>query len=236
MSKKKKNNPKGEPSPGGDAPLEPGASFGDFALGRPTDPEFETYAAQRDTASGYPVGEATPVPQKRGEDQPKYKAMEWKGFETEEEPEAVPFGQRGPREESEMDMTPMVDVTFLLLIFFMVTASFKLQKAIEQPPDLSEDPSDMVVDPQEQTEAIEIAIDENDNYTISSGESDPEEAIGKTDMWRKVALVRQNSPNSERIVIKANENCTHGAVVNAWDASADAGIAEITISVTAGDD
>lgn len=228
------NQPK-DPKRPGDESLPPGASQGEFSLGRPNDPEFENYAAQRDTASGYPVGEATPVQDgKKGEDQPKYKPMAWKGFETEEEPESVPFGQRGKREEAEMDMTPMVDVTFLLLIFFMVTASFKLQKAIEQPPDLSEDPSDIVMEPEEQTEAIEIEIDEDDNYLIISNETDQEEAIGKTDMWRKVRLVKENSPNAERIVIKANENCSHGAVVNAWDASADAGIGEITISVTGG--
>lgn len=228
------NQPK--PGKGGKSnPLPPGASLGDFALGRPTDPEFENYAAQRDTASGYPVGEATPVKDQGSEDHPKYKPMAWKGFETEDEPEAVTF-DKDAREEAEMDMTPMIDVTFLLLIFFMVTASFKLQKAIEQPPDLSEDPSDFVVEPEEQTEAIEIEIDENDNYFITSNETDAEEAVGKTDMWRKVKLVRNNSPNAERIVIKANENCSHGAVVNAWDASADAGIGEITISVTAGED
>ena len=33
-----------------------------------------------------------------------------------------------------MDMTPMVDVTFLLLIFFMVTAAFSLQRSLEIPP------------------------------------------------------------------------------------------------------
>ncbi len=32
-----------------------------------------------------------------------------------------------------MDLTPMVDVTFLLLIFFMITASFSLQKTLEFP-------------------------------------------------------------------------------------------------------
>ena len=40
---------------------------------------------------------------------------------------------KGKREEEEMDMTPMVDVTFLLLIFFMVTAAFSVQKVIEVP-------------------------------------------------------------------------------------------------------
>ena len=35
--------------------------------------------------------------------------------------------------EDDLDMTPMVDVTFLLLIFFMVTAAFSLQKSINVP-------------------------------------------------------------------------------------------------------
>ena len=55
--------------------------------------------------------------------------------------EPLPIGNKANREETEMDMTPMVDVTFLLLIFFMVTASFALQKAVELPPQQSEAPS-----------------------------------------------------------------------------------------------
>ncbi len=38
-----------------------------------------------------------------------------------------------PRSVPEADMTPMVDVTFLLLIFFMVTAAFTMQSAIVVP-------------------------------------------------------------------------------------------------------
>ncbi|HUG70447.1 MAG TPA: biopolymer transporter ExbD [Pirellulaceae bacterium] len=34
---------------------------------------------------------------------------------------------------SESDMTPMVDVTFLLLIFFMVTAAFAMQRSMVVP-------------------------------------------------------------------------------------------------------
>ena len=36
--------------------------------------------------------------------------------------------------DNEVDMTPMIDCVFLLLIFFLVTASFQLQKALEIPP------------------------------------------------------------------------------------------------------
>jgi hypothetical protein len=50
-----------------------------------------------------------------------------------------------PKTSQDMDMTPMVDVTFLLLIFFMVTASFSVQKSIQRPAQKAEDPSVNVV-------------------------------------------------------------------------------------------
>ncbi len=41
--------------------------------------------------------------------------------------------ERKFQSEDDLDMTPMVDVTFLLLIFFMITAAFSLQKSMEVP-------------------------------------------------------------------------------------------------------
>jgi biopolymer transport protein ExbD len=38
-----------------------------------------------------------------------------------------------PREEAEMDITPMIDCTFLLLIFFLVTSKMKSDVPIELP-------------------------------------------------------------------------------------------------------
>ena len=65
------------------------------------------------------------------------------------------------RKETEMDMTPMVDVTFLLLIFFMVTASFQLQKSIEMPRQQTDAPSTQAIeeDPEE-LDQVELQIDE----------------------------------------------------------------------------
>ena len=73
-----------------------------------------------------------------------YSQAGWKGFEEEEEdgdPAIVFGGRREVSEEDDLDMTPMVDVTFLLLIFFMVTASFTLQKSIEDAKAETDDPS-----------------------------------------------------------------------------------------------
>lgn len=228
MSKRKKLPPSGNEPAGGPS--------GAFDLGRPQDPSFQEMAAQPETASVALSGRFSEPTVKRpvGEGEQKFKPMTWKGFEEEEPIESLPFGKRAPREEAEMDMTPMVDVTFLLLIFFMVTASFKLQKAIQQQPDLSDDPSQVVTDPKDQTDAIEIYIDENDNFTLTSSDAGEELAAGKVEMWQKLARMKQDSPSVKRLLIKANENCSHGAVINAWDAGADAKIYEIAISVVSG--
>jgi biopolymer transport protein TolR len=41
--------------------------------------------------------------------------------------------KKPPREEAEMDITPMIDCTFLLLIFFVLTSKMDASKALELP-------------------------------------------------------------------------------------------------------
>ena len=94
---------------------------------------------------------------------------DWKGLASEEEigPE-VDFGKKGVVED-ELDMTPMVDVTFLLLIFFMVTASFTLQKSIAQPPVPDTLPSTNPVDePEDEDQYVEVIIDQFNTYQLTS--------------------------------------------------------------------
>lgn len=51
------------------------------------------------------------------------------------EPEAAPVLPRRPvRDTAEMDITPMIDITFLLLIFFLVASIPDPQKAVDLPP------------------------------------------------------------------------------------------------------
>ena len=72
---------------------------------------------------------------------------------------ASEFNFRRPRAEDDgLDMTPMVDVTFLLLIFFMITASFSLQKSLDMP---SADTSESVA----QQRTIE-ELEQDDDYLI----------------------------------------------------------------------
>ena len=70
--------------------------------------------------------------------------------------------------EAEMDMTPMCDVTFQLLIFFMVTAAFAMQKSIEIPKPKQDAPSTQVVakDPEEDPSFVTVYVDEFNTYRV----------------------------------------------------------------------
>jgi len=69
--------------------------------------------------------------------------------------------RRGRPEFEEMDLTPMVDVTFLLLIFFMITAAFDLQKSFEVSSAQSEESAveTIVEDADDSAVKVEIAAD-----------------------------------------------------------------------------
>jgi biopolymer transport protein ExbD len=68
----------------------------------------------------------------------------------------------------EMDLTPMVDVTFLLLIFFMITASFSMQKAFDVPPaNTKKGVSAVTIEPPE-TGAVRVEVDQ-DNVMFVEG-------------------------------------------------------------------
>jgi biopolymer transport protein ExbD len=53
---------------------------------------------------------------------------------TEEDDEGPVLPRRRQRADTEMDMTPMIDCTFLLLIFFVVSAKIEPDAAVHLPP------------------------------------------------------------------------------------------------------
>ncbi len=173
-----------------------------------------------------PEGQAAALLQPEDSD---YGQMAWKGFEEEEEdPDpTVSFSQKGEREEDELDMTPMVDVTFLLLIFFMVTASFTLQKSIEQPPANVEDPStNLIDDPEEEDDYVEIVIDQTNTYYVTSREEEQVECPSDREMRSRLRDAK-NLAGATRLIIRAHVDSKHGKLVTAWDAGIAAGMETI---------
>lgn len=120
-------------------------------------------------------------------------------------------------EESTIDITPMLDVVFIMLIFFIVTATFVKETGID------------VNRPDAQTAVLKekanilIAIDENNDIWIER---------------RKIDL-RQVRPNIERlhaenpqgsVVIQADKASKTETLIGVMDASRAAGVYNVAIA------
>lgn len=150
---------------------------------------------------------------------------------------AVHFRSKRSGAEEGLDLTPMVDVTFLLLIFFMVTASFQIQKSLEVPAPQSDAPSSQSQQdsPEEDPDTILVRVDSLNTFFVSCAAWERErEAANDQVLYREVRAARasnSSNPPSTLLVI-AHVNALHENVVAAIDAGADAGVNQIRVQST----
>jgi biopolymer transport protein ExbD len=125
---------------------------------------------------------------------------------------------RNDEDENEINLTPMLDVVFIMLIFFIVTATFIRETGLEaQRPDQSDRPT--VV---KEAGAILIIIDNNDDVWIDNRVVDAR-AI-------RPNIERMHAEDPERpVVIQADKNSTTQTLVSIMDASQQAGAYNISI-------
>lgn len=134
--------------------------------------------------------------------------------------EPLPIGNKAGRPETEMDMTPMVDVTFLLLIFFMVTASFSLQKALELPPQQSDAPSPITQEEEDEPmEMVTVQVDEYGGYFVLAADWE-REVVGKPSLVATLRDAKAGLSGEVRLAIECHEKAVLEALVDAMDAGA----------------
>ena len=140
-----------------------------------------------------------------------------------------------PKESSgeDMDMTPMVDVTFLLLIFFMITASFSVQKTLQRPAQKPDDPSVNTVQQEEDDnpDIVTVQVDEFNSFNVITTEWD-RTAGSKQDLIVALSDAKAGSGGTQpsKLVVQAHEDCVHGAVVAALDAGREAQFENFEVS------
>ncbi len=140
---------------------------------------------------------------------------------------------RKKREGGELDMTPMVDVTFLLLIFFMVTASFSLQKSIQIPRQQSDAASpNPNLDVPPELESIEVQIDEYGGFLVL-GPSWERETPGKQSLLGSLNEAIAGTSDGMRLVVKVHESAKLQSLVDCLDAGTIAGYAETQVTQVA---
>jgi biopolymer transport protein ExbD len=135
--------------------------------------------------------------------------------------------RRAQTEFEDMDLTPMVDVTFLLLIFFMITASFTMQKAIAFPPPSPEDEGASVQPKQLEDfkdECVIVEIHEDNSISI-----DDERIPLDADLASMLASTGKNE-----MLIDAHENSLHETVVRVVDAGNEVQMQRIRLGTRGG--
>ena len=141
----------------------------------------------------------------------------------EDEEEDFVLGREAPNFE-EMDLTPMVDVTFLLLIFFMITAAFNLQKSMASPPASSDDAAAVSV-PKPQEPGVQAVIDPDNRIYI-----DDVEATSFEDMLSLLKAARSGVESPE-LSLKIDPESIHEKRINVADAATQAGFIKINSKI-----
>ncbi len=138
--------------------------------------------------------------------------------------------------EVELDMTPMVDVTFQLLIFFMLTATFVQQRSLNmpKPKDESQTASKSIEEIQEASDTVTVRVDGNGTFYISAAAlgDDEIEVPSRQELYVKLKQARQPDASGNiptRLLVMANGDAIHGRVVMAIDAGNEIGMESVQL-------
>lgn len=125
------------------------------------------------------------------------------------------------REQISIDMAPLIDVVFLLLIFFMVTTTFREESQIEiNLPQASNEPMDQVGQP------LEIMIDREGHYYV-----DKIPVINtQIDTLKRALRKSMEGRTDPPVIVSADAMSPHQSVVTAMDAARQVGLIHLSIA------
>ena len=125
------------------------------------------------------------------------------------------FKRHTELEKGKLDIVPLIDVVFLLLIFFMLTSSFIFQPGIKV--NLPKAITSEVL----HKNSLIIIITKDDSIYLD------ERVITVDELTTRLAIAaREDRP----LLIKADRGASLGKVVEVWDLCREEGIAQINIA------
>ena len=125
------------------------------------------------------------------------------------------------REDVELNITPLIDVVFLLLIFFMVSTTFEKQSQMKITlPEASEEVTDVIPD------TVTVEIDTRGRVFVNK------QSLVNSQLLTIREAIRDASHDmkSPTVIIRADANATHQSVVKVMDAARQLGLVKITFA------
>ncbi|WP_100644436.1 ExbD/TolR family protein [Alteromonas facilis] len=121
-------------------------------------------------------------------------------------------------DEAQIDMTPMLDIVFIMLIFFIVTTSFVKEKGLE----VNRPKNDNK--PTQPSKALSIQIDEFGKIRMNGRDVDIRRVVANIQTY-----LAEN--NTDAAAIQAHEDTEHGVVVEVMNQAKEAGIEKVSVLV-----
>ncbi|MGD8547177.1 MAG: biopolymer transporter ExbD [Thiohalophilus sp.] len=129
--------------------------------------------------------------------------------------------------DPELNITPLIDVVFLLLIFFMVSTTF--EKESEVSIDLPEASGQQVT---EDRFTIEITIDSEGNYFVNQRRIKDRELS----TLKSALRLTRGEHEDPKLIISADKMTPHQAVIRAMDAARQVGMVKLTFATRKSDE
>ena len=128
---------------------------------------------------------------------------------------------RQKKQEITVNLTPLIDVVFLLLIFFMVSTSFTRETQIKlELPKASVEPLET------KPESLEISIDKEGRYFVN-GKGLVNVSI---DTLKRAITPILNDNKDISVIISADANTPYQSVVTAMDATSQLGVRNLKMA------
>lgn len=109
-------------------------------------------------------------------------------------------------DQAEVNMTPMLDIVFILLIFFIVTATFLQEEGFSMTPP----PPNDEAEPTEPNPVILVQIDAENRVFVNQRSTSEDRVLAA------VQRIRAEAPQSA-VLIEPNDEALHGTVSTIWD-------------------
>lgn len=131
--------------------------------------------------------------------------------------------QRQRREEISINLTPLIDVVFLLLIFFMITTTFTRESHLSiSLPEAAVDAMEVAAE----VESIDVVVGAEGQYSVNGQPLVTSDALTLKRAVIKLAGEERNLP----FIITADASATHQVVVTVMDVAGQLGFSQLSIA------
>jgi biopolymer transport protein ExbD len=125
-----------------------------------------------------------------------------------------------PPEEPDVNLTPLIDVVFLMLIFFMVSTTFQRESVVKI--DL---PKASAQEEELKEGVVEVTVNASGEYFINRVR-----VLNRDPRTLKAAIIKHAGSNNDRpFIIRADAKAPHQSVVTVMDVAGQLGFSRLSI-------